>query len=161
MHLYFDMDGVFADFFTAVEKLQKVDHYSKANLTDTLQKIRGTNFFGQLPKLPNTDYLISSAVEIFGEYSILSTPLSGDVENTIRQKKIWIGTHLKIKPKHTIFTSDKHDYAFGNILVDDYKPNIDRWVQHGGIGIKYKALSKNYTVHDILKQLRNYKNENK
>lgn len=153
MHVYVDMDGVLVDFFTAIERLQNVEHYSQADVDEVLLKISGTDFFSKLPKLPNADFLIEAIVQIFGEYSILSSPLPSDYANIILHKQKWIDDHLQIPPRQAIFTSDKHKYAAGNILIDDYRVNIDTWIQHGGIGIKYKALSKNYTVHDVVQQL--------
>lgn len=155
--VYIDMDGVLADFFGEIERMQNVSHYSKINVPETMAKIKGTPFFSTLPKLPNADLLVNTVVNLFGNYSILSTPLPEDEGNTIKHKHIWIETYLPIQPQQIVFSQEKHLYAKGNILIDDHRPNINLWQEHGGIGIKYKALSKNYTVYDIIEKLHGIK----
>lgn len=50
---------------------------------------------------------------------------------------------------------DKADFveAQGNILVDDYLPNLDYWSKQGGISVKYSDSGKQceyYTITDLL-----------
>lgn len=167
MKCYIDMDGVMADYFTAVEKMMGVEHYSHANFEEVVAKIKHhdwlysqprSDFFAFLDKLPNTDKLIEGVVSIFGEYSIISTPLRGHEMPSMEGKMAWIGYNLPIKPRSVIFTDNKAQFAAPDrILIDDYRPNVDAWKAAGGIGIKYKALSKYYTADHIINELRKLK----
>lgn len=168
MQVMLDLDGVVADYFTAVEKLMGVEHYSHSNFDEAVAKIKHrdwlysqpeSTFFRWLEKLPNTDKLIEGVVNIFGEYSIITTPLRGHEMPSMAGKMAWIMQNLPIQPRDIIFTSNKAQYATPDrILIDDYRPNVDAWKVAGGIGIKYKALSKYYTADHIINELRRLKN---
>lgn len=147
--VYLDMDGVLADFFTEYAKLAGIKNGNYRDIppakTDpTLQKMVGTDFFARLPKFNTADTLVNMTVKAFGGYSICSSPLRGDHENSEAQKKHWINQHLRPAPQEIIITSQKQKYAVQpdgtpNILVDDRGSNITAWEHAGGIGIKYQA----------------------
>lgn len=167
MKVFIDMDGVLADYFTAVENMMGVEHYSQAKFERVVARIKykdwlyskpESSFFSWLNKLPNADRLVNDVVSMFGEYSIITTPLRGHEMPCMMAKVQWINDNLEIKPREIIITDNKAQYAAPDrILIDDYRPNIDRWIHANGIGIKYKALSKNYTVDHVLAQLREIK----
>jgi hypothetical protein len=60
--------------------------------------------------------------------------------------------------ENCIFTSNKHKYAINrltgkpNILVDDKPDNIKRWIDAGGIGIRYQADED--SVDELIKNLK-------
>jgi hypothetical protein len=147
--VYVDMDGVIADFFTEYAKLAgiKSGNYRDippAKTDPTLNKMVGTDFFARLPKIPSADQLISMVVKLYGTYSICSSPLRGDHENSEKWKRVWIQKHLKPAPKEIIITPNKAKFAkqadgTPNILIDDRGSNISAWEAAGGIGIKYQA----------------------
>jgi hypothetical protein len=144
--LYLDMDGVLADFFAEYAKLANVKSYREippAKVDPILNSIAGTDFFGTLPKFPTTDALVKLAVSYAGSYSICSSPLRNDFENSEYWKKIWIRANLNPKPQTIEITSHKAQHAKSgkapNILIDDKGSNIQAWRQAGGIGIKYQA----------------------
>lgn len=148
--VYLDMDGVIADFFGGVERLYGVDHWkqltsdkTKDLRQDVIDRIAGTDFFAHLPKFSNTDALINQIKKFTnGKFSILTSPLRGDTENSGYYKKIWIGKHIE-KPDDIIVTGVKETYAMkngvANILIDDRPINIDKWQSKGGYGILYQA----------------------
>ena len=148
--IYLDMDGVLADFFHEYALLAGLPHGSSyrdippAKTDPTLNKMVGTDFFARLPKCRNADAVVAAAVRLFGAYSICSSPLRGDHENSELQKKVWIRDHLNPQPKDIVITSQKQHYAVQpdgtpNILIDDRGDNITKWEAKGGIGIKYQA----------------------
>jgi hypothetical protein len=111
----------------------------------------GTDFFARLPEFPTTQSLVSMTVKAFGGYSICSSPLRGDHENSGVQKKLWINQHLRPAPQEVIITAQKQKYAVQpdgtpNILVDDRSSNITSWDAAGGIGIKYQADEDSLSV---------------
>ena len=150
--VYIDMDGVMADFFGGVEKLYGVDHWKELNSDKTkdlkqevINRISGTDFFATLPEFSTTDQLITMVKKFTGgTFSILTSPLRGDHENSGKYKKLWISQHIE-NPAQTIITGRKESYAKNkasgtpNILIDDRPVNIDRWQNAGGYGILYQA----------------------
>ncbi len=147
--VFVDMDGVIADFFTEYAKMAGVKdgNYRKIPrnmISPTLNKMIGTDFFNRLPKIATADRLIQLVVKYTGgDYSILSSPLRGDKDNSAKWKKIWLKNNMQIQPRNVIITSRKEVYAVSNgvknILIDDRGANIERWQAAGGHGIKYQA----------------------
>ncbi len=148
--VYLDMDGVIADFFGGVERLYGVDHWkqltsdkTKDLRQDVIDRISGTDFFAHIPKFNTADTLIEMIKKFTGgKYSILTSPLRGDTENSGYYKKVWIGKNIP-KPDDIIVTGVKETYAIkngvANILIDDRPINIDKWQSKGGYGILYQA----------------------
>ena len=158
MELYLDMDGVVADFFGTLESVTGKPYkasQTQEDFNNLMEKhVCGTDFFAKLPKFNSVDKLLDIIKVTFGGYTILSAPLSNDTDNTIANKNLWVDNNLNVlPPRERIFTRDKQIYARGNILIDDYLPNIEKWVAHGGIGIKYKANSNKYSEKDLLRAL--------
>ena len=144
MTVYVDMDGVIADFFTELATHYNVDHWKDVpNKDESVRALKGTDFFGRIPKFETSDELIAFVnEETDGEWSILSSPLRDDHENSSFWKRHWLDKH-DYHPQDAIFTGRKEKYAMTdgrpNILIDDKPENIARWVKKGGIGIRYQA----------------------
>ena len=150
--VYLDMDGVMADFFGGIEKLYGVKHWkeltsdrTKDLKADVIKRITGTNFFETLPKIASTDQLIKMVKDFTdGTFSICSSPLRGDNENSAKWKKVWISKNIE-QPEEIIITGRKESYAVNkqtkqpNILIDDRPINIQKWQSAGGFGILYQA----------------------
>ena len=79
-----------------------------------------------------------------GKFSINTSPLRGDNENSGKYKKVWISNNID-KPDEVVVTGRKETYAKDkasgtpNILIDDRPVNIQRWQDAGGYGILYQA----------------------
>jgi len=167
--VYLDMDGVLADFFGGVEKLYGVNHWkqlasdkTKDLRQDVIDRITGTNFFETLPKFTTTDALIGMVKKFTGgRFSILTSPLRGDHDNSARYKKVWISQNIK-QPDEVIVTGRKEKYATANgtanILVDDRPINIQKWQDKGGYGILYQANKD--SLNKIELALKNYREKN-
>ena len=144
--IYLDMDGVIADFFGALEKHYNVDHWKDlSDIEQTLKDLKGSDFFGKIPKFKTSDGLIKYVDDLTqGQWNILSSPLRDDHKNSSFWKRHWLKKH-KYEPIESIFTSRKEKYAIDketqipNILIDDKPENIQRWSNKGGIGILYQA----------------------
>jgi len=150
--VYLDMDGVLADFFGGVEFLYGVDHWKELTNDKTkdlkkqvIDRITGTDFFAVLPKFPTADALIDMVKKFTGgKFSINTSPLRGDHENSAKYKKVWIGNNIE-QPDEIIVTGRKESYAKDkgtgtpNILIDDRPVNIQKWQAAGGYGILYQA----------------------
>ena len=150
--VYLDMDGVLADFFGGVEKMYGVEHWKQLTNDKTkdlkqevINRITGTDFFATLPKFDSADALIDMVKEFTGgTFSINTSPLRGDHENSGKYKKVWISNNIEA-PAEIIVTGRKESYAKNkasgtpNILIDDRPVNIQRWQAAGGYGILYQA----------------------
>ena len=150
--VYLDMDGVLADFFGGVEKLYGVSHWKELTSDKTkdlkkevINRITGTDFFATLPKFSTADQLIDMVKEFTGgKFSINTSPLRGDNENSAKYKKVWVSNNIP-QPDTMIITGRKETYARDkasgtpNILIDDRPINIEKWQAAGGHGILYQA----------------------
>ena len=150
--VYIDMDGVLADFFGGVEKLYGVQHWKELSSDKTkdlkqevINRITGTDFFATLPKFDSSGELISMVKDFTGgNFSINTSPLRGDNENSAKYKKLWIQNNIE-QPDEIVITGRKESYAKDkasgtpNILIDDRPVNIQRWQGAGGYGILYQA----------------------
>jgi 5'(3')-deoxyribonucleotidase len=163
--VHVDMDGVIADFFTALAKFRGVDHWKDGgedSVQDSIKAIQGTNFFSTLPVIPTAKQLIA-IVKSFsgGQWNINSSPLRGDHENSKKHKLDWLKSN-GFDPNEIIITGRKESFAVDkstgtpNILIDDKPSNIERWTAKGGIGIRYQAnkdsLSRVSSSLDIVKK---------
>ena len=150
--VYLDMDGVLADFFGGVEFLYGVEHWKQLTNDKTkdlkkevIDRITGTDFFAVLPKFPTADALIDMVKKFTGgNFSINTSPLRGDHENSAKYKKLWIQNNIET-PDSIVVTGRKETYAKDkasgtpNILIDDRPVNIQKWQAAGGYGILYQA----------------------
>ena len=165
--VYLDMDGVLADFFGGVEKMYGVEHWKQLTNDKTkdlkkevIDRITGTDFFATLPKFPSADALIDTVKKFTGgKFSINTSPLRGDHENSGKYKKLWISNNIE-QPDEIIVTGRKEAYAKDkasgtpNILIDDRPVNIQKWQAAGGYGILYQANRD--SLNKVEKGLENY-----
>ena len=162
--VFLDMDGVLADFFGAFAKLANVEHWKQMDsqrLQGVLNKIVGSDYFAKLPKTNACDSIVEMVIDFAGSYSILSSPLRGDIANSTKHKRAWVIDNLSPQPAKTIIIRDKSQYALlngvQNILIDDRENNIHKWKEAGGYGIKYQANENDLSV--ISGALKAYKTE--
>ena len=120
-HLYLDMDGVIADLYTLLSEWFKVDHWKEIKTREEiLERLKGSSFFSEIPVFDNT-YLILDIVDYYskGNWSILSTPLEGDFDNSVKHKNIWLD---KVLEQAGIEPINRNDF-----------------IKAGGLGIRFQA----------------------
>jgi len=148
MTVYLDMDGVLADFFGGLAKRNNEDHWKHIPDKDaSIRDIQGTDFFYTLEPFARAKNLVAFVKTTSdGDWGICSSPLRGDRDNSAFWKRIWLDRYgFMPEIENLIFTGQKEQYAVNkidgtpNILVDDKPDNIRRWIDKGGIGIKYQA----------------------
>ena len=149
--IFLDMDGVIADFFSALAQKEDVDHWKSISDKEVaISKLRNTDFFYRIPLFPTSDKLVDHVKMVAWqnemEWGICSSPLTGDHNNSAYWKRRWLeNVGFVPKTENMIFTGNKHKYVFSpidgkpNILIDDKPENIKRWNDAGGIGIRYQA----------------------
>ncbi|MDR3473425.1 MAG: hypothetical protein P4M09_17335 [Devosia sp.] len=135
--LYFDLDGVLADFDAGAGKVLDTDNTYKWEWIHGSeafwQKLNATpDFFGNLPPCPGALELWD-AVKHLAPVILTALPKKGatDVE---RQKREWARTHLGPDAQViTCLTHEKPNYCNPcDILVDDRSVNADLWARRGG-----------------------------
>ena len=147
--IYLDMDGVLADFFGGLAKFYGVEHWKMVK-EDKIYGLKGSNFFHTLDAFDTSLDLVNFVKHIASkndmQWGINSSPLRGDMMNSSYWKRRWLEDHGWIPDiDNLIFTGRKEQYAINkfdgspNILIDDKPTNIARWIEKGGIGIRYQA----------------------
>ena len=146
--IYLDMDGVIADFDGYFERLFGVLPRTIPS-SKRWQKVNETpNYWANLPKTQDADKLIHH-LNKYGFTILTGVPVSG-CEKAKNEKRIWLKNHYGIETDVICcFSRDKAKYCrLGDILIDDWSPNIERWIKAGGTGILHTS------VDDTLEQLK-------
>ena len=174
-HLYLDMDGVQADFFNAWakwhEKTTGKPTATWRDIDDPTQSIKNMSsqgpafiekFFAELPVLPGFKLILNWLQKNNVKYTILSAPIGGQPDASIKGKKTWLAKHNPGAEKE-IFTTNKAKYATtggnANVLIDDHGKYIKNWEAQGGIAVKHTDRNPQRTI-DALEKIYNPVNEN-
>ena len=158
--LYLDMDGVIVDLFGYAADITGVTDTKELSQEQFDKFFAGHDaeeLFADLPKFDSADKLISIIDQLAGSYNILSSPLAEDKPGSIRGKNRWLDNNISIMPAKRVFDHEKYKYAkqsdgTPNILIDDYKFNINKWREAGGIAIRYRA--DRMSPEDIVTELK-------
>jgi hypothetical protein len=169
-HLYLDMDGVQADFFTQWARWHNqkfgqshVERYKDIGSKEQREQSIGElsaegpefieRFFATLPTLPGGMRLVRWLRQNRIPFTVLSAPLRGMHEPSIAGKRTWLDQHNPGTSADAIFTGRKESYATRggrpNILIDDHKKWVQNWIDAGGIGIVYR----DNRVADVIQEL--------
>ncbi len=171
--IYFDMDGVLADFKRGVKELAGFrmsgadqDAVMKNEDDAMWEAVRGVDhFYDRLEPLPNGMKLFRFAQEKCpGNVEVLTgvpKPKRG-ILNAGEDKISWVKRILgEDVPVHIVFKEEKKNFCKGKdyVLIDDRQANIEEWVEAGGTGILYKEPGR---TEDKLAFLEDYlKNKEK
>lgn len=162
-HLYLDMDGVQADFFTAWANLSGKERYkdigdraAREASIDDLNR-RGTDFieefFATLPVLPGGQRLVTWLKANNVPFTVLSAPLRDNHEASIRGKLRWLDQHNPGTSATAIFDGMKERFACRGgvpaVLVDDHKKYIERWNAAGGTALLYREHSVDAVIGSL------------
>jgi 5'(3')-deoxyribonucleotidase len=134
--IYFDMDGVVADFIKGYKDMTGRDANIDDEETITLNCSQIPNFFRKLPILEKGKELFNELIN-FSKIIFLTTPM--DFCPTCRRDKIeWVKEHFG--SYDIIFSKNKADYAKDDqsILIDDMLYNLEPFSEAGGTAIDIK-----------------------
>lgn len=158
--IYFDMDGVLADFLGGIEGDEgvvaareridvlfgdrdiEVGEFRKAlkRLGDAKWKASmKPGFFSGLRVLPGAYEMLEIASVITGNLPhILTAPPHMNRDRVVKEKRKWMRQHFDGMYDRFIGDREKWKYADSrSILIDDKIENINGWIENGGIGILY------------------------
>ena len=174
MKIYFDMDGVLADFDSMVPNSAKLNHPSES-LTPELRAAKkrfwqniekNKNFWRDIPVITGTNQMLST-FQKYGELFVLSKAPGANkfiggatyAEFVASEKRQWVLKHLGhfFDDAHIIICNVPKGAAMNptqnDILVDDRPENIQEWESHGGRGILFtKSLTHKQMIQQITKQ---------
>ena len=152
--IYFDMDGVLANFAKGIREFggfdPAVQGESNEKLDDQIWDIvRSTeHFYDRLEPIPGALELFRSLYHKYGDdCQILSAvpkpkrniPEAGD------DKRRWVARLLSPGIRvNIVLRKEKPDYCTGpkSILIDDYDKNIKEWETMGGTGILFTSADE-------------------
>lgn len=150
--IYFDMDGVLADFDRGVEELcgmaSPKQGVSRTQAEDDLmwERIRGVeHFYDKLEPMPGALELFGTLRARYGDRVEILTgipkPKRG-ITTAGEDKIAWVRRHLGDDVVvNIVYRAEKVNYCKGPgcILIDDLPVNISEWEAVGGTGILYRG----------------------
>ena len=150
--LFFDLDGVHADFDTGI--FQLTGKYPKdLREGDMWRAARNQpGFYANLPRM-------RGSVELWERYAKYNPPIltgcpSSFPEQAAADKRTWVAQTLGPQvPVITCASKDKriHMEQPGDVLVDDWHKYRDLWIDHGGIFILHDPDNVQATIDELAK----------
>lgn len=144
LELHLDMDGVMADFESAVEEVagKPISELSREEVHRIADE---PGFFANLKPLPRFKEIISFALDHGIPICINSSTGSRDPERVEEEKLVFLSMHVKGVPidNHYFVSSSamKADFAHpGAILIDDREKCVVPFREAGGYAILHKDV---------------------
>lgn len=134
--IWFDLDGVLADFDKAANRVLGGDHYRYTFVygDDLLwQRLHSSgSFFANMEMMPGAQMMLDH-VDI-DRVKVLTALPKTETDRVRQQKEEWVWSWLPGDvPVVTCFTKDKPNFCQpGDILIDDRAVNMKAWEEKGG-----------------------------
>ena len=159
--IYFDMDGVLADFDRGVREIcgvtppsQNAGHRSPKEDDDMWDRSRKHgHFYDSLELMPGAKQMFDLLYDRYGNGCEILTgipkPKRG-VVNAAADKENWVRRLLSEDIRiNIVFREEKPQFCTGKecILIDDMKKNIQDWNEIGGTGILH--ISADDTIRQL------------
>ena len=151
--IYFDMDGVLADFGRGVRELCHMEPPPQDGPKDLDEKMWARirkigNFYDRLELMPGAKDMFDRIRAQYGDrVEILTGVPKKDkhIPTAGADKTSWVRRLLSEDVKMNIVKrEEKQNYCSGDdcILIDDLEKNIREWEAMGGIGIWHKSAKE-------------------
>lgn len=148
--IYFDMDGVLADFEEGVRVLCGMEPLNQADYNPELEKIMwerikdAEHFYDRLQMMPGARELFRRVYEKYGDRCEILTGIPKEKRGILtaaEDKTNWMRRVLSKDIKmNTVLRKEKVNFCTGpeDILIDDFAKTINEWTSKGGTGILYR-----------------------
>jgi len=160
--IYFDLDGVLANFEKAVVETVKIHYWDRK--TDKywhiLDKVPG--LYAGLELLPSSLAMFNLVLDKHGPGVVevltgLPKP-TGFLSTAANDKKNWVHAMVNANVQTNVTNGGRYKYKYleenpGALLIDDYDRNIKLWIEHGGIGILHTDPASTIEKLKLLKLL--------
>ncbi len=163
--IYFDMDGVLADFNRGIKEFcginpLKQELKSQAQDDEMWLKVKEVDhFYDKLKPMPGALEMFEILWKEYGEKCEILTgipkPHRG-IAHSGEDKTAWahrlLSKDLKV---NIVYREEKKNYCNGPeyILIDDLSKNIKEWTDNGGTGILFTSAKDVLTRIDEIKEL--------
>ena len=165
MLLFCDMDGVLVDFMEGAQRYSNglinwnnLQTLTRKETWDLLGEF-GEHFWKDLKWMSEGKELWEN-IKKYDPYILSAFP--GNNTNTAKHREYalqgkieWVAENLGnhfVNKTIVCGGNEKQLFARGNILIDDYEKNIQRWKKCGGIGILHTSTDK--TLKKVYKLLK-------
>lgn len=145
--VYFDMDGVLADWEHGFGKLFNditVKEYDslpdEIKLERKLKIARHPNFYLNLPRIENGFKWVESFRNEFENIEILTSCGKYETESVVAQKREWLKNHGlgDLKFNYTVSSIEKGEFAKpDSLLIDDREKSVNAFTASGGKAILF------------------------
>lgn len=153
VNVFVDMDGVLADFDRAFETKFNKQTPSKMGVTDTeMWALINTmpDFFLEIPPYEGAQEFWYNIQAMLGpENQAILTAASKSYYSAIAiQKKQWITRHIDprawVLPTYGASSKTLFLQEPGDILIDDFQRNCERWEEAGGRAILHTSFEDSF-----------------
>lgn len=157
--IYFDMDGVLADFDRGVRELCGMDTPDQSGRTpeqDDLmwEKIREVgHFYDKLELMPGAEEMFGAVYGRYGDRCEILTGIPKEKRKILTAKDDKIAWMRRLLSKtvgiNVCYRAEKIQKCTGPdaVLIDDLQKNIDEWKAAGGTGILH--VSAEQTMREL------------
>lgn len=149
IHVYFDMDGVLANFDNGVRELCRKEpvvqgHCSNAEtdaLWGTISQV--PHFYAKLEPIAGSVKMVRAVYTEIGNRCQILTGIPKphrNVADAAEDKIDWVRRFVSPDIQvHAVYRAEKKRFCTGSqdILIDDYDKNIREWQKSGGTGILF------------------------
>ncbi|MDO4961349.1 MAG: hypothetical protein Q4E57_05795 [Eubacteriales bacterium] len=149
--IYFDMDGVLADFNGGIRRLCGMEPLDQMKSTprqddELWEAVKAADhFYNRLDPMPGALEMFNALRERFGDrceiLSAVPKPRRG-ITDAEADKREWVSRLISDDVKVNIVQREEKQAFARNracVLIDDYKKNIREWEAAGGTGILYES----------------------
>ena len=150
--IYFDLDGVLADFDSAVKHLGATQYPIGDEIWEKLKNEK--NFFQKINVMENAHLLFDI---VYSKYKNKVEILTGipqpkrEMFSAADDKRQWVYDNFtKNIVVNTVYRAEKKNFCLGKeyVLIDDMKRTIKEWNKKGGVGILH------ISVENTIKQMK-------